>query len=131
MESIILLIAAIVSLASGVFEAVQDTVNFDFKNSIFKNKNPRLWCREYSGGNKWKNGDKAQGEKFFLSSTVLVWMTDIWHRMKMFQHKLSVLSIALICWTFPFGVLSVCYVIAIIAIKHISFEMCFRAFKIK
>lgn len=31
---------------------------------------------------KWKNGDKAQGERFLGSSTIFVWFTDSWHLFK-------------------------------------------------
>ena len=29
--------------------------------------------------NKWKNGNKSEGEKFPFSSTILVFLTDRWH----------------------------------------------------
>ena len=32
--------------------------------------------------NKWKNGDEKQGEKFFGSSTIFVWLTDFFHFVK-------------------------------------------------
>lgn len=37
------------------------------------------WNKNDSWKNKWKNGDPEQGEKFFGSSTFLVWLTDGWH----------------------------------------------------
>lgn len=37
------------------------------------------WHKNKSWGNKWKNGDKKQGEKFWLSSRQLVWLVDAWH----------------------------------------------------
>lgn len=41
--------------------------------------NPIFWHKHKSSANKWKNGDKKQGEKFWLSSTFLVAQTDAWH----------------------------------------------------
>ncbi len=32
--------------------------------------------------NKWKNGDPKQGERFPLSSTAFVWLTDFFHFIK-------------------------------------------------
>ena len=41
--------------------------------------NPLFWHKNKSWQNKWKNGDKSQGEKFWLSSTFFVAQTDAWH----------------------------------------------------
>ena len=41
--------------------------------------NPGYWHKKESSSRKWKNGDKAQGERFWLSSTILVMFTDAWH----------------------------------------------------
>lgn len=35
--------------------------------------------KENTWRNKWKNGDPAQGEKFFGSSTIFVALSDFWH----------------------------------------------------
>ena len=40
------------------------------------------WNPQKSWKFKWKNGDPKQGEKFWLSSTWLVWTTDAWHLFK-------------------------------------------------
>ena len=39
----------------------------------------RFWNKYMSWKNKWKNGDKAQGEKFWGSSRWFVMFTDGWH----------------------------------------------------
>ena len=41
--------------------------------------NPLFWHKNKSWQNKWKNGDKKQGEKFFGSSRWFVLFTDAWH----------------------------------------------------
>jgi len=61
-------------------KSVMDTVKHHFKKSIFAKLNKFFWDPEFSSNNKWKNGDSTQGEKFFLSSTILVFLTDAWHR---------------------------------------------------
>ena len=41
---------------------------------------PRIfWVKSASSANKWKNGIKVQGEKFFGSSRWFVSLTDAWH----------------------------------------------------
>ena len=59
-------------------KAIQDKLQFHFDNSIFKNLGA-WWNPQESWKNKWKNGNKEEGEKFFLSSTLLVSLTDAWH----------------------------------------------------
>jgi hypothetical protein len=73
-------------LLASIFNGAMD-INFNqYHKSIFSNRNrfnPKFWNPYESWPNKWKNGDKKQGEKFFLSSTWLVFLTDSWHLFKM------------------------------------------------
>ena len=41
--------------------------------------NGYFWNPVYSSLNKWKDGIKKRGEKFFGSSTFFVGTTDAWH----------------------------------------------------
>lgn len=41
--------------------------------------NTLFWHKNEAWKNKWKNGDKKQGEKFFGSSKWFVMFTDGWH----------------------------------------------------
>jgi hypothetical protein len=68
-------------IISSIAKAVMDKVNFHFENSIFNSNklNKRFWDKKISWRNKWWNGDKSKGERFFLSSTILVFITDAWH----------------------------------------------------
>lgn len=75
MENIIILLLAI---TIGTTKAIQDKLQFHFDNSIFS-KLGNFWNPQQSWKNKWKNGNKEEGEKFFLSSTLLVSLTDAWH----------------------------------------------------
>jgi hypothetical protein len=77
----------------GLFEAVMDKINFHFENSIFSlMKNQQFWNPRLSWRNKWRNGNKEDGPKFFLSSTLLVFTTDAWHRMKFYRNLCLVLA---------------------------------------
>jgi hypothetical protein len=91
-------------IAAGIFKAVMDTLQFHFFKSVFasKAKEPsqaimedRFWNPELSWENKWKNGDKAQGEKFLGSSTVFVFTTDAWHLFQFFFLNTMILAIVL------------------------------------
>jgi hypothetical protein len=58
-----------------------DKLSFHFDESVFKNF---AWLDpNKSWKNKWKNGDPKQGERFWLSSTLLVATTDLWHFAKL------------------------------------------------
>lgn len=46
--------------------------------------NPECWDKSVSWKNKWKNGDKEQGERWPTSSTITVFLTDGWHLMQFF-----------------------------------------------
>lgn len=67
-------------LVSAIAKAVQDGLQTKYDVSVFtKAKNQSYWNPLISWKRKWKNGDKAQGERFWLSSTWLVGLTDAWH----------------------------------------------------
>ena len=75
------MIAALIILALvfGLSKALCDISESGFATSKFKNLNPQFWDKHKSWRNKWKGGVAANGEKFFGSSTFLVWTTDAWH----------------------------------------------------
>jgi len=84
------MVAAIITtpillICSFLSKAVKDTLAHHFKGSIFKGINDQFYDASISHANKWKNGDKSQGEAFWLSSTLLVWLTDGWHRFDAIQ----------------------------------------------
>jgi len=63
--------------------AIMDVLSTRYYVSIFsKFNNRQFWNWEISHTNKWQWGDKANGEKFFLSSTMLSFLTDGWHLFK-------------------------------------------------
>jgi hypothetical protein len=80
---------------AGMFNAIMDKINFNFKSSIFRNMNPMFWDVRVSWKNMWKwplepfTGWYYFGlykprykEKFPYSTTWLVWTTDAWHLAK-------------------------------------------------
>ena len=93
------LIFLCISLAA-ICEAIMDTLAHHFEESSFKNLDKNWWNPIYSGNNKWKNGDKKQGEKFFLSSTLLVGFTEAWHTFKTIRTFLIFLTLGLMEYHF-------------------------------
>ena len=72
-----LLTIAIIIFA--ISKAICDISESSFANSKLGKLNPLFWDKHKSWKNKWKGGVAANGEKFFGSSTFLVWITDAWH----------------------------------------------------
>jgi hypothetical protein len=85
-------ISILLMIFAGICNSFMDVLKTRFNKSIFQGKKPANWIDPaMSWPNKWKNGDKSQGERFLGSSTVFVWITDLWHLCKM----LMLLGIAL------------------------------------
>jgi hypothetical protein len=67
---------------AGFFNSIMDVIRFKWKDCIFsKIKNPKLldWISPaVSWKNKWKD-DTYKEEKFLGSSTIFVFLTDLWH----------------------------------------------------
>lgn len=71
---------------SGVCEAIMDTLQFHYGNSVFSNfKNQLFWNPEISWKNKYKDSDPTKGEKFPFATTLLVGLTDSWHLFKLLR----------------------------------------------
>ena len=79
----ILAVAILLSIAAGISKAVMDKVNFHFSESIFVKRNRLFWNPVYSSMNKYKDGIKSHGSKFFGATTFFVWTTDAWHLFQM------------------------------------------------
>lgn len=76
-------------IIAGICKAVSDTLADHSSKSIF----PASWDKAKSSSNKWKGGNPDRGEKFFGSSTFLVWLTDPWHLSNMLQYTCFILAI--------------------------------------
>ncbi len=90
----ILCVAVLLALAAAVNGAM-DRMQFRYGESVFA-KAPASWQGwlnpQVSWHNKWKNGDRTQGEAFPLSSTALVGLTDGWHFLKSLMISLLILA---------------------------------------
>jgi len=82
---------------SGSFDATAEVVriNYDYFDVVFPNANEQFWDAKLSQGNKWKNGDYKQGEKFLFSSTVLVWTTDGYHLMRTLRNTTMITALVI------------------------------------
>lgn len=90
------MISLVLIILAGVFNAIMDVLKVRFGTSIFAGLKHQNWINpSISWKNKWKNGDINQGERFFGSSTFLVWLTDLWHFAKMCMLCCVCLSIIL------------------------------------
>jgi hypothetical protein len=124
------MISLILVILAGMLNGVMDVLTMRYSKSVFK-RMPKKW--EYffnpslSWRNKWKNGDSNQGEKFFGSSTFLVWTTDAWH-----LAKSSMLFLFAMAITFYSPLVSKSIDIFIYWIMFgFTFEMCFSKFFVK
>ena len=107
----LIILSVVFSVIAGISKAIMDTS----EEGVIK-WNPLFWHKHKSSVNKWKNGDKAQGERFWGSSRWFVAQTDAWHLFgvlfRAFYAKVYIcigLLISINIW-YTFGVL-VAYVI--------------------
>ena len=111
MTTALIILSIFFAILSGICKSVMDLS----EESKIKG-NPLFWHKNKSWQNKWKNGDKSQGEKFFGSSRWFVLFTDAWHLFgvlfRVFYAKVYIcigLLISIDIW-YTFGVL-VAYII--------------------
>jgi hypothetical protein len=81
----------IFTMIAAISMAAQDKVQHHFTTSVFARLGP-WWNPKESWRLKWRNGDPAQGERFWGSSTVLVFVTDFWHFAKWVMLKAMFLA---------------------------------------
>ena len=107
--------------------AVMDVLSTRYYVSKFGNfKNKQFWDWNISGRNKWSWGEKANGEKFFLSSSMLSFMTDGWHLAKALM--IVFISSAIVCYKPLFGLIDL---ILFNCIWGITFELFYSKLLIK
>lgn len=121
----ILDLVALLSFAlAGSMEGAMDYVNFKY------NGPSRFWNTRHSWKNKWKlsfdHGLETVivgTERFWLSSTVLVFLTDGWHLLKWIRNRMIDLSIFCII---PYEwYISLIFVLCARVAYGICFEICF------
>jgi GR25 family glycosyltransferase involved in LPS biosynthesis len=66
---------------SGAAKGFNETLEFNWHGfaAVFPKANPKWFYPQQSFKNKYKDGDRTKGEKFPLSSSVLVMLTDQYH----------------------------------------------------
>lgn len=96
---LLVILSIILPILSGFAKAVIDLS----EEGKLKFKQHTYWHKNIACANKWKNGDKSQGERFFGSSRWFVMFTDAWHLFGYFYNRLSRLS------GIPVGILAVKY----------------------
>ena len=81
-------------LLACVCNAIMDILSTRYDVSIFGNfSNQLFWDWRISWRNKWKVGDKSNGEKYLFSSSIFVFLTDGWHLFKALMLMFLILSI--------------------------------------
>jgi hypothetical protein len=83
------------------------------KLGLFKSD---FWNESVAWRNKWKNGDQKQGERFFGSSTVFVFLTSGWHLIQ------EILLVSIFLLFFGFTLEFLIY----ITLFKITFELLYR-----
>jgi hypothetical protein len=125
------MITIILFILAGFFNSIMDIIRYRWKKSYFSNitnKKLLLFCDpSISWRNKYKNGDPNKGEKFFGSTTFLVFFTDLWHLAK----ALMLISICLgvVFYVVMFG-FWIDFLILLLSFT-ITFELNFSKFLIK
>lgn len=76
---IIYFLAILAGIAKSVADLSSESAFYKSKLVRLFKFDPSWWHRSQASGNKWLNGDKSQGERFFGSSRWFVWLTDGWH----------------------------------------------------
>jgi hypothetical protein len=115
-----MILSIILFLLSAVFEAVMDFLQFRYT------KRNQFWNPQLSWMNKWDFSKVPRKERFPLSSTVLVFLTDGWHLMKWCRNRcldgvMFVLTFELTGWW-----LALIITIAIRTLYGVIFEFIFR-----
>lgn len=91
----------ILIIIAGIANAITDILRNNFRESIFKNLNPKFWNAEISWMNKWVDGDKTKGRTFWrvlgIKMIIPAMITDAWHIFK---------TIMLVCFAVAFGLLT-------------------------
>jgi len=92
-----LIIKSTLLFVSGACDGTSEVlrINYNQFKKVHTKANDQFWNPNISYTNKWKNGDYKQGEKFFLSSTALVWTTDGYHELRMNRDVIMITAICI------------------------------------
>lgn len=117
------MISAILISIAAIANGIMDVLANHFDQSRFRRLS-NWWNPARSWRMKWKNGDPAQGERFLLSSTALVWLTDAWH---LFKGIMLVCLVAVVVCYKP--ILGLIDIILFLVLWGLFFETTYRWLK--
>ena len=122
----LIILSFIFAITAGISKSICDLSSDD----KIKFKPETYWVKSKSWVNKWKNGDPKQGEKFWLSSSNLVFLTDAWHLFGLIERISYIVTYACIgalsfynLW-FLFMIIG-CYYLSV-SIFHIFYHKIFK-----
>lgn len=91
----VVLLVFLAGLAEGIMDWLQFRLQVSPAHWLYNN---HFWNPARSWMNKWEWGEDrlAVGERFFMSSTLFVFVTDGWHMMKLLRNLFLFLALLLI-----------------------------------
>lgn len=124
---IIDLICILLMMIAGISKAIMDKSNFHYEGSVLSSMNPKFWNNSISSNNKYKGFDKNNGERFFLSTTILVLFTDAWHLFQFLFLNSLIIGLSIYGYTNEFGLPYFIYrLVLLIVIFKTTFELYFK-----
>ena len=126
----IYIILILLIVLSGISKAITDVSALNTIKDKLSQWGLGWWKKSYSSNNKYKNSDPTQGERFFLSTTLLVILTDAWHLFGFLKELFINTVIFIIAWNYSlkFGLtLFTCLYL----LRPIVFELVYRYLKTK
>ena len=90
------------ALLAGASDGLNQALQFRYAGfkRVFPKANDQFWNPAISWKNKYQNGDPAQGEKFPLSKSVLVFTTDGYHLTRFISNLSTAAAFTVkICWS--------------------------------
>lgn len=81
---------------SGMLDGTIESINYHYESGFktkFQDADDQFWNPELSWRNKYKNGDPAQGPKFYGSTSALVFTTDAYHALRTSKNVLNTFTI--------------------------------------
>lgn len=94
-------------ILAAICNSIMDTLAHHYPTSIFVKYDPKFWNPKISWKNKYKDGVKAMGPAFYLSTGLLVAFTDAWHLFKSTQIVLLAVSVIAFPYSYQFCFLEI------------------------
>jgi hypothetical protein len=92
----------ILLIISAIANSIMDTLQHHYSQSVFSKLKPNSFLYKMSNPESWKNkykeGNPDLGDKFFGSTTIFVWITDLWHFCKMIMINSLLICIGICCF---------------------------------